>query len=119
MRQFRLWNTRYIYDRVALMVYEKHHPSVPWLTQEMINILEGWLTSGDRGIEWGSGRSTVWFAERVGSVVSFEHNPTWFQRIDLQLKQKGLQNVAYRLCEEEGNMSVSQKNFFHKALIFV
>jgi predicted O-methyltransferase YrrM len=67
----------------------------------MVEILESWLKPGDRGIEWGSGRSTVWFAGRVGSLVSVEHSPDWYRRVSAELKRKGLQNVEYYLCEDE------------------
>jgi len=67
----------------------------------MVDILKNWLKPTDRGIEWGSGRSTIWFAERVGSLVSVEHSPDWYKRVSSKLKQKGLQNVEYYLCEDE------------------
>lgn len=101
MRSFRHWTPRYIYHRLGLMVYERTHPDTPWLTQASVDILENWLKPGDRGIEWGSGRSTIWFAERVGSLVSVEHNPVWHKQVATELKRKGLRNVEYHLCEDE------------------
>jgi predicted O-methyltransferase YrrM len=83
------------------MTYERKNPSAPWISRTMAEILEGWLKPGDRGIEWGSGRSTVWFAERVGYLVSVEHNPVWYRRVRAELERKRLQNVEYHLCEDE------------------
>jgi predicted O-methyltransferase YrrM len=71
----------------------------------MVEILKNWLKSGDRGIEWGSGRSTIWFAERVGSLVSVEHNPDWYMRVSAEISRKGLNNVDYNLCEDENSYS--------------
>jgi predicted O-methyltransferase YrrM len=67
----------------------------------MVGILENWLMPDDRGFEWGSGRSTLWFAERVGSLVSVEHDPKWHRWVNEELNVKGLKNVEYRLCEDE------------------
>jgi hypothetical protein len=82
------------------MFYQRRYPNAPWLSRGAVEILENWLKPCDRGIEWGSGRSTIWFAERVGYLVSVEHNPDWHKRVSAQLKRKGLKNVEYRLCEE-------------------
>jgi SAM-dependent methyltransferase len=101
LRQFRHWTPRYIFDRLGLMVYQRRRPSTPWLGHEMVRILENWLLPDDRGFEWGSGRSTIWFAERVGSLVSVEHNPDWYRLVNARLKIKGLKNVEYHLCEDE------------------
>ncbi len=82
------------------MVYQHRCPNVPWLTRAMVEILESWLKPGDRGFEWGSGRSTIWLAQRVGSLVSVEHDPEWYGRITTELKARGLENVEYHLCED-------------------
>lgn len=105
MRQFGHWTPRYIYDRLSQIVYQRRHPDAPWLGHEMMRILESWLMPDDRGLEWGSGRSTIWFAERIGSLVSVEHNPAWYSRVNAELKAKGLQTVEYHLCKNEDEYS--------------
>jgi len=42
------------------MAYEKTHPDAPWLTAHAIAFLVDWLRPEDTGVEWGSGRSTLW-----------------------------------------------------------
>ncbi len=103
MRKFNHWTPRYIYHRLGLSLYQWSYPDVPWLVRGMVDILGNWLKPTDRGIEWGSGRSTIWFAERVGSLVSVEHSPDWYKRVCEKLEQKGLQNVEYYLCEDEAD----------------
>jgi protein-L-isoaspartate O-methyltransferase len=103
MRSFKHWTPRYIYRRLGLSVYQWRYPNAPWLVHSMVEILENWLRPTDRGVEWGSGRSTVWFAERVGSLVSVEHSAEWYERVSSRLKQKGLQNVEYYLREGEAD----------------
>ena len=79
------------------------HPDAPWLTAEATRMLEDWLEPHHVGIEWGSGRSTRWFAERVGSLLSVEHHAGWHTAVSAQLEQNGIANVDYRLvpCEPE------------------
>jgi predicted O-methyltransferase YrrM len=101
MRQFRHWTPRYIYDRLGVMFCQRRRPNAPWLGHEMVKLLENWLLPEDRGLEWGSGRSTIWFAERVGTLVSLEHNPKWHRTVDAMLKTKGVKNVEYHLRENE------------------
>ena len=103
MRKFKHWTPRYIYHRLSLSLYQWRYPDAPWLVREMVDILEQWLKPTDRGIEWGSGRSTIWFAARVGSLVSVEHDAVWYERVRAELKHKGLQNVEYHLCEDEAD----------------
>lgn len=98
MRSFRHWTPQYIYDRAFDIWYQKRHPNHPWLTPQAIAIMQCWLKSTDKGIEWGTGRSTVWFAERIEQIVSIEHDPVWYEKTALQLKKKGIANkVDYRL----------------------
>ena len=33
-------------------------------------------------VEFGSGNSTLWWAEKVASVVTVEHDPAWYDRIE-------------------------------------
>jgi predicted O-methyltransferase YrrM len=48
-------------------------------------------------LELGSGRSTVWFARRAGSVLSLEDNEYWYPRTRERLQEAGIANVELRL----------------------
>ncbi len=104
MRSFRHWTPRYILCRTLDILYRRRHPDHPWLTPQAISILESWLMPDDKGIEWGSGRSTIWFAARVGHLVSVEHDPVWYEKVQQQLIRGGADNVDHRLLSlQEGN----------------
>jgi predicted O-methyltransferase YrrM len=47
-------------------------------------------------IEWGSGRSTTWFAERVGFLLSIESNAEWHARVSGWLAGGTRADVDYR-----------------------
>lgn len=101
MRRFSHWTWTYIWDRCAVMRYERKNPEAPWLTATMIEFLDCWLSSNDVGLEFGSGRSTVWFASRVGRLTSVEHDAQWYQNVRTRLEARGLSDrVDYRLCKD-------------------
>jgi len=62
------------------------------------------------GLEFGSGRSTAWFAGKLQSLTSVEHHAGWHAIVTEQLAKSGRTNVDYRLIplehpEAEGEQS--------------
>ncbi len=100
-RSFRHWTARYLADRVRDRWYQAAHPDHPWLTPLAIQFLSAWLKNTDRGLEFGSGRSTLWFARRVASLTSIEHSPAWYVRVQKTLVDHGQNNVDYRLINAQ------------------
>lgn len=62
---------------------------LPWLAPEVIAELEKRLTKDMTVIEFGGGGSTLWLAERVKQVITYENDPDWYQVI----KSKSPPNV--------------------------
>lgn len=93
-RQGRAHRTpRYAYHRIRQLLYERAHPDAPWLTPAAIDLLSTMLRPTDQGAEFGSGRSTLWFATRVAALTSVEHDSRWHQRVTAKLKEHGIGNV--------------------------
>jgi SAM-dependent methyltransferase len=88
---------QYVIDRLHVWLDERLNPGAPWLTSASIAILASALRHTDVGLEWGSGRSTLWFAERTRYLVSVEHSADWFARVKRELNRRRLTNVDYRL----------------------
>src|SRR5678815_5277967 len=86
---------RYIINRTRDWVYRKMNPGLPWLTQDAIKFLGTWLKPDMHGLELGSGRSTLWFAKRVKSLISVESDKGWFNRVQKQLNALSMVNVDY------------------------
>ena len=95
---------RYVFNRVHEMFYERVHPDDPWLTPAAIRLLAGLLRPTDEGAEFGSGRSTLWFAARVAALTSVEHDAQWHEAVSVRLKDRGLGNVEYVLAPEDQPM---------------
>lgn len=98
-RSYKHWTPQYLVDRLRLEVYERLHPDHPWLTKSANAILKKQLKHQFVGLEFGSGRSTLWFARRVRNLTSIEHDPVWFHRVSVMLAASRIANVTYVLEE--------------------
>jgi len=103
MRSLKHWTPIYIYNRIIEKCYRKTHSGEPWLTPQAIRFLEYWIKPGDMMLEFGSGRSTIWFANRVNTLVSVEHDPDWYARVAELIKEKQIQNIIYVKKSIEGS----------------
>lgn len=90
-----LRNPQALYHRLRYYVWEKMNPGAPWLCPGTVAFCRSHLTKQSKVLEYGSGRSTRWFAERVASIISVEHNTEWHGIVSKKLA--GLDNVDYRL----------------------
>jgi predicted O-methyltransferase YrrM len=99
MKRFSHWSPIYILNRAAELVYRRAHPTEPWLTRNATEVLAKLLRPTDVGLEFGSGRSTIWFATRIGHLTSIEHDSVWYSRITDLLKDERISNVAYEFRE--------------------
>jgi predicted O-methyltransferase YrrM len=60
------------------------------LTRAAVSFLASWLKPSDEVLEFGSGRSTTWFARRVARVISIETSEQWHALVAQQLLEQGL-----------------------------
>ena len=83
-------------DRLRLALRERINADAPWLTAGAVSFLERWLQPTQAGFEWGSGRSTAWFAARVHHLTSVEDDAGWYQKVRGQLQEGHLlERVTY------------------------
>ena len=102
MRSIRHWSPRYILNRIRLAVNERLDPQAPWLTASMVVILSSWLKETDVGLEFGSGRSTAWFAQRISRLISVEHDARWHKLVSERLRAAALASrVDYRFASAD------------------
>lgn len=97
MRSFAHWTPRYVVNRMSTLLYERRCPDHPWLTRDANQFLSSYLRKGDVGLEFGSGRSTIWIAHRVSRLHSVETDGQWFLRVGSMIEEAGLSNVTYEL----------------------
>lgn len=86
------------------------HSDRPWLTKQASEILQSWLGETHAGLEWGSGRSTIWFARRVAKLTSVEHDPSWYRKVKKTLSECGITNTKLCLYEIPLKLDEGQSN---------
>jgi predicted O-methyltransferase YrrM len=71
------------------MLPERKQVSInePWLMPEVIQWLEAILRRDTVMLETGAGGSTVWLAQRVGHLITYENNFAWAGRVRHRLEQ--------------------------------
>ena len=90
------YSLKYIYSRIKYYFYCNYsHKELPWLTQKANEYLSKYLQKNHTGLEFGSGRSTIWFSKKVKFITSIEHNQEWYSKVKEKLIQKNVHNLNY------------------------
>ena len=96
---FRAVKKGYLHDIGWINSYKTKTPvnikfqPIPWVTYSFISYIENRLNKKMSIFEYGSGNSTLYFAEKVNHLISVEHDKKWFENIleivpkNVQLKQ--------------------------------
>jgi predicted O-methyltransferase YrrM len=92
---------RYVCCRIRQKLVELAHPDEPWITPEATRLLETMIRPSDTGAEFGSGRSTLWFARRCRFLTSVEFDEQWYAKISAALRSQGLVNVDYKRAPKD------------------
>lgn len=106
---------RYVKDRALEALHRRRFPEHPWLGIQAIRLLESLLRSTDRGLEFGAGFSTTWFAERTASIITVEHCPEWAGRVEKSVEDRGIENVELHLVSERGKDEPSLSEYLAPA----
>ena len=84
-------------------IWEKKNSDAPWLVPDSVIFLEKWLKKNMKGFEFGSGRSTKWFTNKISFYYSVEGNIEWYNKTINENKE----NIQKQRCEiiykETGN----------------
>jgi hypothetical protein len=83
---------------------------LPWITFPAIKFLKGFLKNDMRVFEYGTGGSTVFFAERVKEVISTEHDPLWLEKVSGCLRNLEYQNWYSHLIEPKVDSLFANKS---------
>ncbi len=67
---------------------------LPWYTYPAIQQLQTKSFAGRSVLEFGAGQSTLWWARKAASIVSFEANADWYHLIRTQLPANAAVHLA-------------------------
>lgn len=74
----------------SVRILFRHYARLPWLVFSSTSFIAP-LVKGKRVFEFGSGMSTLWFADHCKEVVSVESNPEWAKLV--AQKTRGLNHA--------------------------
>ncbi|MBN4054640.1 class I SAM-dependent methyltransferase [Nitrospira defluvii] len=97
----KVWTPRYIANRIKLAIRQQLYKDEPWLTSDAVKFLDKYLLFSDVGLEFGSGKSTVWFAKRIRKLTSIETDYSWYLRVDAALTNNNFKNVNLKIVPQE------------------
>lgn len=61
-------------------------------------------------LEMGAGSSTIWFAERVKQIISFESDKDWFKAVQASLARKGLTSAELIFSTDYPEAGIPEQN---------
>lgn len=84
-------------------LFNLFYPNRPWTTPASIIFFEKALSKDMIGLEYGSGRSTLYFAKKLKKLVSIEHHREWHKNVSNTLKNEEINNVDYLFIPKKPN----------------
>ena len=99
-----------VYYKISSRKYGKESP---WLTPASIEFLKNALNKRMTGLEYGSGRSTLFFSDSLGNLKSIEHDHSWYNYVRTMLTDKDISNVEYKLIQPlipESKSTIEKRN---------
>jgi hypothetical protein len=93
-----LWSKSMFLNRLKPLSYP-----IPWLTFDVIRMLEKIIKPGMNVFEYGSGHSTLFFAGHRMNVYSVEHDKYWYDLMVKKIQYSGIDNVTiyHGDCQEK------------------
>lgn len=88
--------------KMNYQAYQKKNPDAPWISPGSIYVLKQILNKNMVGFEFGSGRSTIFYAELLNHITAIEHYKPWFLKVQALLKSKKVENALLKLIEPNG-----------------
>ena len=79
--------------------------ALPWVTYSFIDFIKERINKTQHIFEYGSGSSTIFYAERAGSVTSVEHDKGWFDKV----KNTSPANAEMIFCHLEKDGEYAKK----------
>src|SRR5208337_3201984 len=85
------------------------YPELPWIPFNVINHFNKVIQKDWTMIEFGSGMSTLWYAQKVKIVDSIEHDEIWYKKISDRISSHGYTNINYQFRSEEDYANLDSK----------
>jgi len=87
------WTISYALNKLIRLSFDFFHKDYPWITRQSTKFIEENIGVDTVGYEWGSGRSTLWFAKKTKYLYSIEHDRDWFNQVSQKISEEDIRNV--------------------------
>jgi hypothetical protein len=71
----------------------------PWITMDSLLFLNTLDVSEWTVFEFGTGASTLWWANKCKRIVTLDVNPVWYEKVRRYAQEKGLKNIEFHLVD--------------------
>lgn len=88
---------------------DKNNQPIPWMTYSFIDFIRDRLSKDFTVFEFGSGNSTLFFADKVQKIVAVEHNKVWYNHIKSKIPENV--EIHFKNLTEEYQNSINNKQF--------
>ncbi len=92
----------------------KNGEFLPWMNYAIINFLQERLHKNISIFEFGSGFSSVFYAQKAKQVFSVEYNKEWKQKVEELFVENQLNNSTVFYCEVNENYTKAIEKFLPK-----
>ena len=100
---------RYMSNKIESFMTQKSHPDWPWWPKEAVLLCSNLLRATDIVLEFGSGRSTFWIANRCAGITSIEHNEDWYNIVKKKITQANIDSKVKLIYAPIANDPISEK----------
>ncbi|OQY78112.1 MAG: hypothetical protein B6D45_02445 [Ignavibacteriales bacterium UTCHB3] len=80
-----LYDSGWIRSLISGSPQDVNGEAIPWVSLSFYEFFKSRVNSKMDVFEFGSGYSTLWFAKRVNTVTSIEHDKKWFDKMQEKL----------------------------------
>ena len=74
---------------------------LPWWIDGAAKFVESFLNKDAEVFEWGSGRSTIWFAQRVKFIWTIEYQYKWLEKVLDMAQTDKLNNISICMLDNK------------------
>ena len=96
---------------------DKNGNPIPWNTYPFLSFIEQRLKPGFNVFEYGSGNSTIWYAQKVKSITAVEHNKEWYEKVKLMLPKNAEVVLSSETDSAIYSGEISKRNSKFKIII--
>ena len=92
----------------------------PWIVPEAVSWLEREICENWRVFEFGSGWSTIWYAQHCKDIVSVESDEDWHQVVNRRVNELSVNNCVLRLSnlgEFPSTIMEFPDDYFHLVVV--